>query len=285
MREAVDPLMQQKSHVLTVELNAELWVDGDHTRLVQVLVNLLNNAAKFTPDGGTITLHIDRDGEFARISVADNGPGIAAGLLPDIFKLFFQGEQDISRSQGGLGLGLSLVRELVKLHGGDIAVFSPTGQQKGSEFVIHLPVAAIPSRSTESAKEKSTGGAGQRILIVDDNRDAADTMGVLLQALGYVSKVVYDGGAAIEEALANRPDLILLDIGLPNLSGFEVARYIACELSDPPPMIAVTGYGQDADRAASFEAGFYAHLTKPVLLTELTALFAKVFQPAAKIIR
>jgi CheY-like chemotaxis protein len=273
--EAVTPLMQQKSHSLTVEIAAELWVNGDYTRLIQIMVNLLTNAAKFTPTGGHIVLHVGQNDASAEISIKDNGPGISPELLPHIFKLFFQGEQDSSRSHGGLGLGLSLVRELVKLHGGEIAVFSTA--QSGSEFIIQLPT--IPS-SAQHLDAISDHGRGQkqRILVVDDNRDAANTMGLLLEALGYIADVVYDGNAALEAAKNNLLDVVFLDIGLPGLSGIEVAERMAIELAKPPRLIAVTGYGQDKDRAASMDAGFYAHLTKPVLLTDLNALLAKIFK-------
>lgn len=274
--ESVAPLMQQKSHTLALEVAAELWVAGDHARLVQIMVNLLTNAAKFTPTGGQIVLRIGQSGALAEISVKDNGPGIAPELLPNIFKLFFQGEQDAARSHGGLGLGLSLVRELVKLHGGEISVFSAAQLQVGSEFVVQLPAIAAPAQSS-GAVGATAGGEGRRILVVDDNRDAANTMGLLLEALGYIADVIYDGEAVLESIRVGRPDLVLLDIGLPGASGLEIATQIGVEINNPPPLIAVTGYGQDKDRAASLEAGFYAHLTKPVTLGDLTELLAKLF--------
>jgi CheY-like chemotaxis protein len=272
----VAPLMQQKSHTLTLELAAEVWVTGDSARLVQIMVNLLTNAAKFTPAGGQIVLRIARNGPHAEIGVTDNGPGIAPELLPNIFKLFFQGEQDAARVHGGLGLGLSLVHELARLHGGAVSVFSAAPLRPGSEFVVHLP--AIPAPEAPGAQEHSdVAGGGQRILVVDDNRDAANTMGLLLEVLGYVAEVIYDGAAVVPSIRANRPDLVLLDIGLPGASGLEIAKLIAAEFDEPPPLVAVTGYGQDRDRAASLEAGFYAHLTKPVTLGDLTELLARLF--------
>ncbi|HSB97944.1 MAG TPA: ATP-binding protein, partial [Spongiibacteraceae bacterium] len=277
--ESVAPLIQKKSHVLTVDMTAELWVGGDFARLVQILVNLLTNAAKFTPPAGRITLHVGRDQTRAIISVKDNGPGIPANLLPHIFKLFFQGEQDISRSHGGLGLGLSLVRELVKLHGGEIAVFSPDQPHTGSEFIIHLPIVESPLQHSPTHDQRSDG-QGQRILVVDDNRDAADTMKLLLEALGYEATAVYDGNAALHSISQSEPAVVLLDIGLPGISGLEIARQIVGKNSKAPLLIAVTGYGQDADRAASSAAGFHAHLTKPVALTDLTELLAKIFDNA-----
>jgi CheY-like chemotaxis protein/two-component sensor histidine kinase len=274
--ESVAPLMQQKSHTLTLEPAAELWVAGDPARLVQIMVNLLTNAAKFTPAGGQIALRISRNGTHAEISVADNGPGIAEELLPNIFKLFFQGEQDAARAHGGLGLGLSLVNELVKLHGGSISVFSAPKLRAGSEFIVQLP--AIPAPETLRAPMRTeVAGRGQRILVVDDNRDAANTMGLLLEVMGYVAEVIYDGESVLASIRAQRPDLVLLDIGLPGANGLEIAAWIAAEIPEPPPLVAVTGYGQDRDRAASLAAGFHAHLTKPVTLADLTELLERLF--------
>lgn len=275
--EAVAPLMQQKSHTLRLDLAAELWVAGDHARLVQIMTNLLTNAAKFTPPGGQIVLRISRNGPHAEISVVDNGLGIEPEILPNLFKLFFQGEQDISRAHGGLGLGLSLVHELVMLHGGDISVFSAPQLRPGTEFIVQLPAIATPELAPPPASPPATGH-GQRILVVDDNRDAANTMGLLLEVLGYVAETVYHGDAVLQSIRAHWPDLVLLDIGLPGTSGHEIARQIIAEFDNPPPLIAVTGYGQENDRVASLEAGFHAHLTKPVTLTDLTELFAQLLK-------
>jgi PAS domain S-box-containing protein len=275
--EAVTPLMQEKSHTLTMDVKADLWISGDHTRFVQILVNLLVNAAKFTPAGGRIVLAISQNGAKAEISVRDNGPGISPQLLPHIFKLFFQGEQEISRARGGLGLGLSLVRELVKLHGGELAAFSTGQPHAGSEFIIQLPTIPAPLKRL-NAPHDIGAGKKQRILVVDDNRDAANTMGLLLEALGYVADIAYTGNEALEAVSKNKPNLVFLDIGLPDVSGLEVAQHIASRSVDPPLLVAVTGYGQDSDRAASSDAGFYAHLTKPVRLNDLTALLKKIFE-------
>jgi CheY-like chemotaxis protein len=198
-------------------------------------------------------------------------------MLPNLFKLFFQGEQDISRAHGGLGLGLSLVRELVTLHGGEISVFSAAQMRAGSEFVVKLPAIPMPGLAPASTPVQLTGH-GRRILVVDDNRDAANTMGLLLEVLGYVAETIYDGDAVLPSMRVCRPDLVLLDIGLPGASGLEVAQQIIAEFDDPPPLIAVTGYGQDDDRAASLAAGFYAHLTKPVTPADLTELFARLLK-------
>jgi PAS domain S-box-containing protein len=275
--ESVAPFMQQKSHTLRLDLAADIWVAGDQARLVQIMTNLLTNAAKFTPPGGQIVLRISRNGSHAEICVSDNGPGIGPEVLPNLFKLFFQGEQDISRAHGGLGLGLSLVHELVTMHGGDISVFSAPQLRPGSEFIVQLPAITTPDLAP-APETAPAAGRGQRILVVDDNRDAANAMGLLLEVLGYVADTIYESDAVLPAMRAHRPDLVLLDIGLPGASGLEVARQIVAEFDDPPPLIAVTGYGQNNDRAASLEAGFYAHLVKPVTLSDLTELFAKLLK-------
>jgi CheY-like chemotaxis protein len=275
--ESAMPLILQKTHALRMDCADPVWVSGDAARLVQIMVNLLTNAAKFTPRGGEIVLHVGRSGDSAEIGVRDNGPGIEPELLPNIFKLFFQGEQDLARAQGGLGLGLSLVRELVKLHGGQISVFNLAHPQSGSEFIVQLPAIASPV-ALSAAAPRSGRGQRQQILVVDDNRDAADTMRLLLEALGYTAEVLYDGDSVLSKLKAARPELVLLDIGLPGISGLELAARIKAEIPDPPPLVALTGYGQDRDRAASLRAGFQEHLVKPVSLDELTALLGRVFK-------
>lgn len=274
--ESAMPLILQKAHALKVEIADAVWVHGDAARLVQIMVNLLTNAAKFTPRGGEIVLRVARSGDNAEIDVRDNGPGIAPDILPNIFELFFQGEQDPSRAQGGLGLGLSLVRELVNLHGGQISVFNLAHPQSGSEFIVQLPAIA-PATARASAAPRALHGQRQRILVVDDNRDAADTMRLLLEALGYAAEVRYDGDAVLPAIEANRPGLVLLDIGLPGISGLDLAARIKAEIPDPPPLVALTGYGQERDRTASLRAGFHEHLVKPATLDELTALLGRVF--------
>ena len=273
--EAVRPLIDGKSHVLAIHSPDDPWVMGDRARIVQVLSNLIGNAAKFTPDAGRISVRIDATPASTQVRVIDNGPGIPPHCLHKVFDLFFQGEQDMARSQGGLGLGLSLVQQLVVLHGGEVSAFSKGIEGEGSEFVVRLPTALAPAAApapVPAADKAAEPLAGKRVLVVDDNRDAAETMAMLLDALGYVASMAHDGLAGIEAVKAGAPDLVLLDIGLPGISGIEVARRIRAEVASPPPLIAITGYGQPRDIEASLQAGFHDHLTKPVDVDKLVAL-------------
>ena len=275
--EAVRPLIDGKAHALEIHSPDDPWVMGDRARIVQILSNLIGNAAKFTPDAGRISLRIDATPASTEMRVIDNGPGIPPHQLHKVFDLFFQGEQDVARSQGGLGLGLSLVQQLVALHGGDISAISKGIDGQGSEFVIRLPSAPTPAAAPLPVVKKNTEPfAGKRVLVVDDNRDAAETMAMLLDALGYVPSIAHDGLAGVEAVKSGAPDLVLLDIGLPGISGIEVARRIRTEVKNPPPLIAITGYGQPGDLAASFQAGFYDHLTKPVDVDKLVALLDRL---------
>lgn len=265
--EAVRPLMDGRSHHLIVDVAAfDPWVCGDRVRVVQVLTNLLHNAAKFTPAGGRIQVNLSETTDRVEINVRDNGPGIPPQDLQRVFDLFVQGEQDLARSQGGLGLGLSLVQQLVALHGGEVSAFSKGSPGDGCEFMVSLPAIAPPSAPAKAAPS-SVGG--RTVLVVDDNHDGAETMVTLLQALGYDASMVHDGPSAVEAIKGRALDVVLLDIGLPGLSGIEVARKVRTEVLNPPKLIAMTGYGQEQDREATLEAGFHAHLTKPVDVDQL----------------
>ena len=280
--EAVQPLIDGKSHLLEIHNPDDPWVMGDRARIVQILSNLIGNAAKFTPDAGRISVRIDALPASTEMRVIDNGPGIPPHQLHQVFDLFFQGEQDMARSQGGLGLGLSLVQQLVVLHGGEISAFSKGIGGEGSEFVVRLPTAPAPAAAPLAVVKKDAAPfAGKRVLVVDDNRDAAETMAMLLDALGYVPSMAHDGLAGIEAVKAGAPDLVLLDIGLPGISGIEVARRIRTEVKNPPPLIAITGYGQPRDVEASFQAGFYDHLTKPVDVDKLVVLLDRLLGNAS----
>ena len=267
--EAVRPLIDRKSHVLDIHSADDPWVIGDRARIIQILSNLIGNAAKFTPADGRISVRVAAMPASTEVRVIDNGPGIAPQHLHKVFDLFFQGEQDMARSQGGLGLGLSLVQQLVVLHGGEVSAFSKGIPGEGSEFVIRLPAAPAPA---PAAGKSADPLAGKHVLVVDDNRDAAETMAMLLDALGYAASMAHDGLAGVEAIKAGAPDLVLLDIGLPGISGIEVARRVRAEVAHPPPLVAITGYGQERDREASFQAGFYEHMTKPVDIDKLVAL-------------
>ncbi|RZL90039.1 MAG: PAS domain S-box protein [Variovorax sp.] len=276
--EATAPLAAAKAHNLQVELEgAGLWISGDHARMVQVVTNLLNNAVKFTPKGGHIVVRAARNGADAELSVRDNGPGIPAHQLQNVFNLFVQGEQEIARSQGGLGLGLSLVQQLVSMHGGDVSAFSKGVAGEGTEFVVRLPTIEPPLTLAKGPGAGVGSEPGRRtVLVVDDNRDSAETIALLVDALGYHADVVHDGLAALAAIKKLAPDLVLLDIGLPGLSGIEVAQRIRAEVVNPPPLIAVTGYGQERDRQLSFDAGFFAHLTKPLGVEQLESLLLRL---------
>jgi PAS domain S-box-containing protein len=271
--ETSGPLIDQSRHELTVSLpQEEMVLDADSVRLTQVLANLLNNAAKYTDAGGHIWLTAWRDGAQAAISVRDNGIGIAADQLPQIFDLFAQVKQRAG-SQGGLGIGLTTARSLVEMHGGTIAAHS-AGLEAGSEFVIRLPLPDLPPAAVAApqVKQGEVPFSGQRILVVDDNQDAADSLGLLLQADGAEVQVAYDGQAALAAAAQFAPQTVLLDLGMPGMDGYEVAR----ELRRDPRwqalrIIALTGWGQEADRQKTSATGFDFHLTKPIDLDALKA--------------
>jgi len=274
--EAVRPLIESKSQTLHLQYQeADPWISGDRARLIQIVSNLIHNAAKFTHNSGNVHVSLSQVGEDADISVRDDGPGIPPKDLQRIFDLFVQGEQNMARSQGGLGLGLSLVQQLTTLHGGRVSAFSTGRPGEGSEFVVQFQTTQPPIATLE-AEPRPVGE--QRVLVVDDNVDAAETMALLLEALGYKSSVAHGGLPAIEAVKAQDPDVVLLDIGLPDLNGHEVARRLRAEMINPPPLIAITGYGQASDRDTSLEAGFRAHLTKPVDVDKLTALLEQLLE-------
>ena len=272
--ELASPLLEQQRHELHVDVPRGLTITGDLVRLAQVITNLLTNAAKYTEAGGQITVQAQADGDAVLVRVADTGIGIDEAMLPRIFELFVQQPQTLARSQGGLGLGLAIVRSLVELHGGTVSA-SSGGKGAGSEFTIRLPLAmpaAPPAAATlpPSPQGVERPAAGARVLVVDDNEDAATMLGLLLSTFGYEVKVAYDGPSALTEADAFRPQLALIDIGLPVMDGFELAQRI---LQRPhlkrTRLVAVTGYGQADDRKASANAGFSAHLVKPVDVDDL----------------
>jgi PAS domain S-box-containing protein len=265
--EAARPAIEQAGHTLEVELPpAPIHVDGDIDRLAQVVGNLLGNAVRYTPPGGKIAVKAWREGGHAVICVRDNGRGIATGDLDGIFGMFVRGKEPIHRGGGGLGIGLALARRIVELHGGTIEARSE-GEGRGSEFVVRIPIGpqAAPERSgTGEAARPVSKSAGRRILIVDDNVDAANVLQELLQASGHEVRVVHDGPQAIEAENEFRPDIVLLDIGLPGINGYEVARRLRTRKGRSMRIIAVTGWGQEPDKARSREAGFDLHLVKPV---------------------
>ena len=280
--EASRPLVEDYGHRLSVTLpDHPTTLEIDPARMAQVISNLLNNAAKYTDEEGEIALEARQEGPEVVIRVRDNGSGIAPELLPHIFDMFTQADQTLSRSRGGLGIGLTLVRSLVEMHQGRVTAHSE-GPGLGSEFTVRLPItpdagddptADGAPDTCPSADEANPKPPRRRILVVDDNRSNANSLGVLLRALGQDVEMAYDGPSALELIRRRRPDLVLLDIGLPGMDGYEVVR--RCRADDGLRrivLVAMTGYGKEEDRRRSQEAGFNAHLVKPVDLDDLRAL-------------
>lgn len=279
--EASQPFIESGKHTLNVNVApTPMAVDGDKTRLTQVIANLLNNAAKYTPAGGTITLQAYRDEQHAVIVVADNGMGIPVAMQASVFDMFAQVGQHLTRSQGGLGIGLALVKQLVAMHDGSIGVHSE-GEDHGSTFTVRLPLLPVEQQGVveERAVAPTFTGPKLKVLVVDDNPDIAETMGWLLTDAGHTYQVVTDGRLACDAALAFRPDVVLLDIGMPEMDGYAVCRAFRAhaELGDLP-IIAQTGWGQQADRALSAAAGFDHHLVKPVAFNDLQQALASARQ-------
>ncbi len=253
----------------------KLWIDGDPVRLAQIVSNLLNNAVKYTDEGGRICLGAERDGQNAVIRVADSGKGIDPSILPLLFDLFYQADQTLDRARGGLGIGLSLVKNLVALHGGQVSAHSE-GAGKGSEFVVSLPRSGGPEDKAPVLERVPTRASARlRILVVDDNRDSAESMAYLLRHSGHTVLTAHDGHDALKQAFSARPDVVLIDIGLPGLNGFDVCRQARSGGLDQALIIAVTGYADEDSRLRSCEAGFDTHLAKPVRVPVLQKLLAK----------
>ena len=272
--EAASGAMDQHRHTLLKQVTPQpVSVTGDRTRLTQVLVNLLSNACKYTPDGGLITVSLQVEGAYAVLQVKDSGIGMTEALMGRAFEPFVQATQDIDRAEGGLGIGLSLVKSIVELHRGS-ATAASAGLGQGSTFTVVLPLVQNQQASAEGAAPIAQAPRA-RVLVVDDNRDAADSIAMLLELEGHNVAVAADGPRALEAAAANRPDIVLLDIGLPGMDGFEVAR----RMRQLPGLakiclVAVTGYGQPGDKARTATAGFDAHLIKPVDPEEMTRLIS-----------
>jgi PAS domain S-box-containing protein len=271
------PFIEKSGHTLSVDMpSGSIILDADPTRLAQVLVNLLNNAAKYTERGGVIALRAELDHDQAVVRISDNGIGIPPEMLSRIFEMFAQEDRSIERSRGGLGIGLNLAQRLVAMHGGSLRAHS-NGPGHGSEFVVRLPVMrdAITDAALTSPPRDSIIALPLRVLIVDDNRDAVDGMAMVLERGGHTVRCAHDGLAAVEEAAMFKPDVIVLDIGLPKLNGYDAARRIRAQGGNVL-LIALTGWGQKEDRERSREAGFDHHLTKPVVFEELNKLLGSV---------
>jgi PAS domain S-box-containing protein len=270
--ESVGPLVEERGHALACNVPGDLWVDGDEGRLRQVFANLLTNAARYTSPGGAIEVAgTARNGQIV-VAVRDNGVGIPPELLPSVFEMFVQGKRTIERSQGGLGLGLSIVRSLVDLHGGSVRA-SSAGPGRGTEIEVSLPALhELPAGDEARAAEPAVPTSGRRILIVDDNCDAADLLGEALTEAGFCTRTAYDGPSALTAAGEFAPDVALLDIGLPIMDGYELARRLReSERGPAMRLVAVTGYGQYSDQVAARAAGFDEHFIKPIDLAALAS--------------
>ena len=277
--EACRPLIETWGHRLTVTVPPRpIRLHADPTRLAQVLANLLNNAAKYTNQGGQIGLSAELEGDEVTLVVRDTGIGIPETMLPEIFDMFTQVERTVARSEGGLGIGLTLVQRLVELHGGTVEARSE-GAGKGSEFIVRLPVATDAQRAAgeRPAETERAHATTRRILIVDDNRDAADSLGMLLELSGHEVHTAYDGASGLEAMRAHRPAVALVDIGMPGMDGYAVASEAR---SDPElgcvKLVALTGWGSQEDRRRSKDAGFDHHLVKPVDTTVLESLISEL---------
>jgi PAS domain S-box-containing protein len=281
IRQAIEtsqPLIAARQHQLRVKLPPQtLRVEGDATRLIQAISNVLNNAAKYTDEGGTLAVTAEQVGSEVVIRVRDNGRGIDPAVLPSLFDLFYQVARNLDRSDGGLGIGLSLVKSLVDMHGGYIEAHS-AGLGKGSEFIIHLP--CLPQEASIQPEEvagiPAQPARGQRILLVDDNLDVADSMVMLLTIFGHEVLVSHDGRQAVEVALRERPAVVLLDIGLPGMDGYQACKAMRNGGLTDTLIVALTGYGQEDDLRQAEEAGFDKHMAKPVNTQALEDLLASL---------
>jgi PAS domain S-box-containing protein len=275
------PMIDARKHTLALtQPDQPIHVAGDLVRLTQVIANLLNNAAKFQAEGGTIEVRIARVGDDAWVHVNDRGIGIAPEMIGEVFDLFAQVERTMDRAEGGLGIGLSLVKTLVEMHGGSVVAKSE-GRGSGSEFSIRLPCLPVESAGAggePASRDAAVNGRSLSVLVVDDNRDAAESLALLLRLRGHKTATAHDGKRALQIALDAKPDVVLLDLGLPGLDGFEVCRMLRAHGSSAY-VVAVTGYGRDTDRRRSHSAGFDAHLVKPVDPEGLVKLLGEATAP------
>ena len=272
--EASRPLIEARRHQLSVSVSEKpVWVRGDFVRLAQAISNLLNNAAKYTDEGGCIHLDIEPSEQWISVRVRDNGIGIPPNVLPHVFDLFTQANHSLDRTHGGLGIGLTLVKRLIEMHGGRVEAHSE-GLGHGSEFIVHLPRHIMPAQpETRGSPSDLVGSAPLRVLVVDDNQDAAETLAFLMRLEGHTVEVAFDGPTALSEAKKLRPQVVLLDVGMPGMDGYEVVRELrAREPTKSAVIVALTGYGQPEDRARAKDAGFDDHLTKPIDSSLLTKI-------------
>jgi CheY-like chemotaxis protein/anti-sigma regulatory factor (Ser/Thr protein kinase) len=276
--ESAAPLIERAGQVLELDLPAEpVYLDADPVRLAQVFSNLLNNATKYTERGGRILLAAARREAQVEVSVRDNGIGIPAETLPRVFDMFAQGEGSLEKSHGGLGIGLTIVKRLVELHGGTVHARSD-GPGCGSEFIVRLPLLEPTARRRPAASSRALGPQAQRrILVADDNADAALSLAMLLRAMGHEVHTVDDGQAALSRSDTLRPDLIMLDIGMPKMNGYDACKAIRSQRwSVKTQLVALSGWGQEEHKARAREAGFDHYLVKPASLEALERLLASL---------
>ncbi|WP_411879352.1 PAS domain-containing protein [Polaromonas sp. YR568] len=278
--ETSNPLVQSAGHKLVLDLPPDaLWVEGDAVRLAQVISNLLNNAASYTDAGGTLTVTVRREGPQARISVKDTGIGMEPATIAHMFEMFSRGNRDNARNQGGLGIGLALARRLAEMHQGTLEAHSD-GPGRGAEFTLRLPLLKTAGADTPDETADAPRLDKTRVLVVDDNADAGDTLAVILDMLGAEVRVARDGAEALETFAAYQPSVVLLDIGMPGMNGYEVARAIRSRFpGHPTVLVALTGWGQEDDRRRASEAGFDHHLLKPAEIDALQKLLADLEGP------
>jgi CheY-like chemotaxis protein/two-component sensor histidine kinase len=266
------PNLQRAGHELRLDVTGDpLFLDADHTRIAQVLSNLLNNSSKYTADGGTIDLSVRREGDHVRITVSDNGLGFPKECQEEMFQMFGQVNRALDRSHGGLGIGLALVRTLVDMHGGTVDAYS-AGPNQGSTFTIRLPLAdgGAPDQPDRTTEQPASKHPDKRVLVVDDNDDAAEMLSLMLQDGGYETVIAHDGPAALDAAHTHTPDIVILDIGLPGISGYEVAQQFRADADlHDIALIALTGWGSPDDRRKALAVGFDVHLTKPITEEDL----------------
>ncbi|MDB5731437.1 MAG: hypothetical protein JWQ03_1332 [Variovorax sp.] len=281
--EVIQPLVDQWSQRLTLELPEEIvLLDADAARLMQAFTNLLNNAVKFSPSGGRIALTAALEDGGVVVRVADNGIGIPPDMQPRVFDLFVQIDTSLDRPRGGLGIGLALARSLIELHGGTIAVRSE-GLDRGSEFTVRLPVFSVSPVAAPDAPDAALQGASRRVLVVDDNKDAVHGMASLLQIIGHETRIAHDGLEAVAQAATFRPDVVIMDVGMPRLNGYEAARRIRQQTwGQDMTLVALTGWGTVQDRRRSREAGFDHHLVKPSDLQDIQRILASPMRPAVR---
>jgi CheY-like chemotaxis protein len=262
--EATRPMIDAQAHTLTVEApERPIWVDADFTRIAQALSNLLSNAAKYTEPGGRISIAAAADNQDATVTVTDTGIGIPRPLLPRIFDMFTQLQAHRDRTYGGLGIGLTLSRRLVQLHGGTVTA-SSDGPGRGSQFTVRLPLAGVAAGAEREGRDHAAARVARcRVLVAEDSPDAAEMMSLMLGMKGHDVRVAADGEEAVAIGLAFEPQIAFVDIGMPRMDGFEVARRLRERLGRRVRLVALTGWGQDEDRRRSREAGFDHHLTKP----------------------